>query len=186
MDSKPNQEESNMKTHRLILTGVIGLLVFGSLQVAAQEQKPYVGSEAFERMKQLVGSWESTMDKGQGPVKMKASYKLTAGGSAIVETIFEGTPNEMVTVYYDDPKRKLNVTHYCMLQNQPKMTLQSMKANELTFDLSKAADINVAKDDHMHSLTITFDGKDKMVQHWTRFEGGKKKRVVEIAYNRIS
>ena len=174
-----------MKTHRLILTSVICILAFGSLQVAAQEQKPYVGSEAFERMKQLMGSWESTMDKGQGPVKSTTSYKLTAGGSAIVETVFEGAPHEMVTVYYDNPNRKLNMTHYCMLRNQPKMMLRSMKMNELTFDLSKATDIDVAKEDHMHSLTINFDGKDKMVQHWTRFDGGKKKEVVEIAYNRI-
>ncbi len=173
-----------MKTRRLILTSVICLLAFGSLQVAAQEQKPYVGSEAFERMKQLVGSWEGTMDKGQGPVKITASYKLTAGGSAIVETIFEGAPHEMVTVYYDNPNRKLNMTHYCMLHNRPKMMLQSMKMNELTFDLSKNADIDAAKEDHMHSLTINFDGKDKIVQHWTRFDGGKKKEVVEIAFNR--
>ena len=174
-----------MKTRRLILTSVICILAFGSLQVTAQEQKPYVGSEAFERMKQLVGSWESTMDKGQGPVKSTTTYKITAGGSAIVETVFEGAPHEMVTVYYDNPNRKLNMTHYCMLRNQPKMILQSMKMNELTFDLSKATDIDVAKEDHMHSLTINFDGKDKMVQHWTRFDGGKKKEVVEIAYNRI-
>ena len=59
-------------------------------------------------------------------------------------------------------------------------------ANELTFDLSKASDIDAAKDDHMHSLAITFDGKDKMVQHWMRFEGGKKKEVVEIAYTRVN
>jgi hypothetical protein len=173
-----------MKTHRLVLAIVIGLVAFGSFQAAAEEQKPYTGSEAFERMKQLVGSWESSMDTGQ-PVKMAASYKLTAGGSAVVETIFEGTPNEMVTVYYDNPKRKLNMTHYCMLHNQPKMALKSMKPNELAFDLSKASDINAAKDDHMHSLTITFDGKDKMVQHWTRFESGKKKHDVEIAYKRV-
>lgn len=174
-----------MKTRRLILAGVICLLAFGPLQVAAKEQKPYVGSEAFERMKQLVGSWEATMDKGQGPVKITASYKLTSGGSAIVETVFEGAPSEMVTVYYDNPNRKLQMTHYCMLHNQPKMMLRDMKMNELTFDLPKDADINVAKEDHMHSLTINFNGKDKMAQHWTRFEGGKKKEVVEIAYNRI-
>ena len=174
-----------MKTHKLVLTGVICLLAFGSLQVAAQEQKPYVGSEAFERMKQLVGSWEGTIDKGQGPVKVTASYKLTAGGSAIVETIFEGAPHEMVTVYYDNPNRKLNMTHYCMLRNQPKMMLQSMKTNELTFDLSKASDIDAAHQDHMHSLTINLDGTDKIVQHWTRFDGGKKKEVVEIAFNRV-
>jgi hypothetical protein len=178
------KERAKMKIHKLILAGFIALLAFGSLQTAAEEQKPYVGSEAFERMKQLVGSWESSMDAGH-TVKMAASYKITAGGSAIVETIFEGTPNEMVTVYYDNPMRKLNMTHYCMLHNQPKMSLKNMKPNELVFDLSKASDINPAKDDHMHSLTITFDGKDKMVQHWTRFEDGKKKHDVEIAYKRI-
>jgi len=119
-----------MKIHKLILAGFIGLLAFGSFQTAAEEQKPYVGSEAFERMKQLVGSWESSMDADH-PVKMAASYKLTAGGSAVVETIFEGTPNEMVTVYYDNPKRKLNMTHYCMLHNQPKMALKSMKPKRI-------------------------------------------------------
>jgi hypothetical protein len=173
-----------MKARGFFLAGVICLLAFGSIQAAEPEQKPYVGSEGFELMKQLVGSWETTMNKGEGTVKMTASYKLTAGGSAIVETIFEGAPHEMVTVYYDNPGRKLSLTHYCMLRNRPKMALQSMKANELTFDLSKNSGINEAKEDHMHSLSITFEGKDKMVQHWTRFEGGKKKEVVEIAYNR--
>jgi len=174
-----------MKTHRLILTCVMFLLIYGSLQVAAQEQKPYVGSEAFERMKRFVGSWEGTIDKGQGPMKVTASYKLTAGGSAIVETIFEGMPHEMVTVYYDSPDRKLNMTHYCMLQNHPKMMLQSMKTNELMFDLTKSADVDGAKDDHMHSLTINFDGKDQLAQHWTRFQDGKKKEVVDLAFNRV-
>lgn len=174
-----------MKRHRLLLAGVIGLLAFGSLQAAEPEHKPYVGSEAFERMKNLVGSWESTVDKGQGPVKMIASYRITAGGSAIVETVFEGAPQEMVTVYYDNPDRQLNMTHYCMLNNRPRMALQSMKGNELAFDLSKTADIDAAKDNHMHSLTITMDGKDRMVQRWTRFQGGQKKEVAEIAYSRI-
>ena len=174
-----------MKRYRLFLAGVIGLLTFGSLQAAEPEHKPYVGSEAFERMKLLVGSWETTMDHGKGPMKMKASYRLTAGGSAIVEAVFEGSPMEMVTVYYDNSGRQLNMAHYCMLNNRPQMALQGAKANELTFDLAKTADIDAAKDDHMHSLTMTFDGNDKMVQYWTRFQGGQKKEVAEIAYNRI-
>lgn len=174
-----------MKTVSRIVAGVICLVALGALQVAAEEHKPYVGSEAFERMKQLVGSWEGTLDEGQGPKKIAASYKLTAGGSAIVETIFEGAPHEMVTVYYDNAQRKLNLTHYCMLHNRPKMALQSMKPSELTFDLVANTDINAAKDDHMHALAISFDGKDKIIQHWTRFDGGKKKGVVELAFNRV-
>ncbi|MBI3811708.1 MAG: hypothetical protein HY283_05835 [Nitrospirae bacterium] len=180
-----------MKPFRIIFVDVIGLLVLtgflvlGSIQAAEPDQKPYVGSEAFERMKLLAGSWETTMDHGQGPMKMKASYKLTAGGSAIVETIFEGSPMEMVTVYYDNPKHKLNMTHYCMLHNQPRMAVKSAKANELTFDFVKGSDINPAKEDHMHALAVTFDGKDKIVQHWTRTQPGKKPEVMEIAFTRV-
>ena len=78
-----------MNIHRLLLAGVIGLLPLVSAQVSAQETDRYVGSEAFERVKQLVGFWEGTIDMGQGPEKITASYKLTSGGSAIVETVFE-------------------------------------------------------------------------------------------------
>ena len=173
-----------MRTHRLTLACAIGLLTFGSVQLAAQERQPYVGSEAFERLKQLVGTWEGTMDMGQGPMTITASYKLTSGGSAIVETDFEGAPHEMVTVYHDNPNRELSMTHYCMLHNQPKMMLKDMKMNELMFDLSEDADIDVANEMHMHSLTIRLDGTDKMTQVWTNFEGGREKEVVEIAYIR--
>jgi hypothetical protein len=177
-----------MKSIRTIFAGVIvlmGFLVFGSIQAAEPEHKPFVGSDAFEQMKLLSGLWETTQDKGEGPMKMKASYRITAGGSAIVETIFEGSPMEMVTVYYDNPKHKLNMTHYCMLHNQPRMAMKSAKPNELTFDFAKGSDINPAKEDHMHALSVTFDGKDKIIQRWTRAQPGKKPEVMEIAFTRV-
>ena len=174
-----------MKTYRLILAGMVGLLVFGSAQVAAQEHQPYVGSQAFERMKQLVGSWEGTMDMGKGPEKITAGYKLTSGGSAIVETVFEGAPTEMVTVYHDDHDRKLTMTHYCMLGNQPKMVLKGMTDDELIFDLSEDAGLDVSTETHMHAVTITFDGKGNMTQRWTEFKDGKGGKGVVIAYTRV-
>ena len=69
--------------------------------VADEGHKPYVGSKAFEQMKQLAGNWEATMDMGKGPQTVKASYKLTSAGSALIETVFEGAPHEMVSVYHD-------------------------------------------------------------------------------------
>ncbi len=102
-----------------------------------------------------------------------------------METVFEGAPHEMVTIYHDQSDRTLSMTHYCMLNNQPKMRLTTMEGNELRFDLSEDADIVVAKEMHMHALTIKVAGKDTMIQEWTNFEGGKQKEVVEIAYNRI-
>ena len=176
-----------MKLYKLVFAVVIGSFAWNPVQAIAQEHhhKPYVGSQAFERLKQLVGSWEGTMDAGKGPETVTASYKLTSADSAIVETVFEGTPMEMVSVYHDNRDRKLIMTHYCAEHNQPNLTLVSMDNNQLTLDLSKDSDIDVAKETHIHAATIRFEGKDKMIQQWTSFEGGKKKQVVEIAYQRV-
>jgi hypothetical protein len=113
------------------------------------------------------------------------SCQMRAGGSAIMEMLFEGTPHEMVTIYYDVARHKLGLTHYCMLPNRPKMIVQSVKMNEVTFSLIPNSGINAAKDDRMHSLTIDFEGDDTIVQHWTRFNHGKKKEVVELTFNRV-
>ena len=178
-----------MTIGRFIIAALIALVPVGSLTMAAEEQKaeqkPYVGSAGFERMKQLVGSWEGEMDKGEGPMKFKTTYKLTSGGSAIVETFFEGAPHEMVSVYHDTPKRELMMIHYCMLKNQPKMMLIAMEGDTLKFDLAKDAAINVAEDRHMHSLSIMMTGKDEMTQKWTQYEKGKAGEVVEIALKRV-
>ncbi len=56
---------------------------------------PYTGSKEFERMKQLVGAWEGTSDMGKEGAKVRVEYRLTAGGSALVETLSPGAPEEM-------------------------------------------------------------------------------------------
>lgn len=167
---------------------VIWFLVFCSMPAVAQEHehKPYMGSLAFERMKKLVGVWEGKIDMGEkGVMKSTLSYKLTAADSAIVETVFEGAPHEMISVYHDDSKRRLTMTHFCAEHNQPKLTLTNMVDNELAMDLSKDSDIDVAREIHIHSLTILFDGDDKMTQQWVSFDNGKKKQVTEIAFQRV-
>lgn len=176
-----------MNAPKLLFTLLISLLAFGSIQALAteQEQKPYVGSEAFERMKQLAGSWEGMMDMGKGPMKVTTTYKVTSNGSALIETVFEGAPHEMVTVYHDDSKHQINFTHYCSLANQPKMNLTAMEGNTLTFDLSQDADIDATHETHMHAAAITFKGKDQISQQWTKFEAGKENQVVEVAYSRV-
>jgi hypothetical protein len=158
---------------------------FSSLSIADQgHNKPYVGSEAFERMKKLVGSWEAHMQMGKEKMEMKASYKLTSGGSVLIETTHEGTPHEMVSVYHDNKKKELVMTHYCAEHNQPKLILTGMDNNNLTMDLSPDSDIDTAKETHIHSVSIQFDGNDKMSHKWTSHKDGKKDMVVNMAFNR--
>ena len=150
------------------------------------EIKPHVGSADFDRLKALAGTWKGTSIEMNG-VKSDAAVEdsVTSNGSAVVEKLFSGTPHEMVTIYYDQ-KGKPSMTHYCAIGNRPQMNLASSSATEMKFDFSQTSAIDPAKEDHMHSLTLTFDGKDKLVQTWKFFKNGAEAGSTVIALARNS
>lgn len=128
----------------------------------------YKGTPEFERMKSLVGEWH-----GSGPMgPMEFSYKLTAAGSMLEERVFEGTPMEMLSAYYDE-NGKLSLTHYCALHNRPKMKLVKSTPDSLSFDFVPSPGINVAKDKHMHSAKITFIDADHIQFEGSSMTNGK-------------
>ncbi len=176
-----------MNNTLLIVVATFGLL-FGATfsAIADQGHKPYVGSKAFERMKQLEGNWEASMKMGEQTMKMIASYKLTSGGSVLIETTHEGAPHEMVSVYHDNKNKNLVMTHYCAEQNQPKLVLTEMGSNKLMMDLASDSDIDTAKEKHIHSVSFQFEDKDKMTQTWTSYADGKKDMVVKMEYTRVN
>ncbi len=159
-----------------------GLLV---AQAAEHQPAPYTSSSEFERMKQLVGLWEGTSDMGKEGEKVRVEYRLTAGGSALVETLFPGSSEEMVSVYYDQ-KGKLAMTHFCMLRNQPHMTLRNADAQmiQLVF-ASKGNEINPRKEKHMHAVGITFTDNDHIIEKWTLFDKGKAAGGVTLKLARV-
>src|SRR5690242_4649257 len=94
------EQRTNMKTKITAL--LTALILAASLGANAGEtEKAKASSPEFERMKTLVGSWTGKCDMGQGPVDLNIQYRLLAGGSVLEERCFAGTPNEMVTMYYD-------------------------------------------------------------------------------------
>ncbi|HTG01854.1 MAG TPA: hypothetical protein VK654_14830 [Nitrospirota bacterium] len=149
------------------------------------QSAPYTGSSEFERMKRLVGVWEGTSDMGKEKEKVRVEYRLTAGGSALVETLFPRSAEEMVSVYHDR-KGKLAMTHYCMLRNQPRMTLAKAddKMIELVF-AGKGNDIIQAREKHMHAVRFTYTDNDHIVQKWTLFEKGKAHGGVTLSLARV-
>jgi hypothetical protein len=148
------------------------------------KESQYTGSKEFERMKTLVGIWEGTSGMGKEEQKVRAEYRLTGGGSALVETIFPNTPHEMVTVYYDDNGR-LTMIHYCALRNQPRMALKNAGEKELAFDFIGGSNINPEKDTHMHSMSILFEDNGRITHKWTLFEEGKEKGVTVFSLGRV-
>jgi hypothetical protein len=170
-----------------ILCTAACLFLGGALVTHAGEYQtaPYKGSPEFERVKQLVGAWEGTSSMVKAGEKVRVEYKLTAGGSALVETLSPGKEGEMVSVYHDQ-KGKLAMTHYCMLRNRPHMTLVKSDAQSLELVFArKGNDIDPAKEKHMHAVSFFFTDNDHVVQTWTMFDKGKKAEEVAFKLTRV-
>ena len=101
--------------------GVILLSVGAVFATAAPPGPAGTPLAAFELFRALAGDWIAA-DDGEMYKKgdLVARYAVTAAGSAVVETVFPGSPHEMVTVYYSDGP-DLVLTHYCMEGNLPRM-----------------------------------------------------------------
>lgn len=128
---------------------------------------------ALERFKALAGEWVAAEDaemfkKGD----LVARYAVTASGSAVVETVFPGSPHEMVTVYHADGA-DLVLTHYCMEGNQPRMRARNARGNRVEFAFDGGTNIDPKRDRHMNSASLEFVGSDEIRSVWTEIEAGK-------------
>ena len=137
---------------------------------------------AFGRLKGLAGEWIAAEDgemfkKGD----VVARYAVTAAGSAVVETVFPGSPHEMVTVYHAEGPDVV-LTHYCMEGNQPRMRARNAKGAKLEFAFDGGTGIDPKKDRHMNSATLELVGDDELRSVWTEIEAGK---TVFVAKSRL-
>lgn len=147
----------------------------------------HVGSAEFERLKTLIGRWESEMPMpggGKGAMTTVATeYRLAANGSVIVERNFPDTPKEMISVYHDRGGR-LWMTHYCAKGNQPQMSLAKSTDEAIALELVEGS-LDSPDESHMHSVSIAFNGSDEMSQTWTMYEGGKETMSHTMTYRRV-
>jgi hypothetical protein len=116
---------------------------------------PLSTNSAFETMKKLAGTWVVAGEDGKPTDQVMSIIKVTAGGSAVHETLFPGQPQEMVSVYtVDGPD--LVLTHYCVLGNQPRLKADpNSSANQIRFEFAGGSNLDPTKDKHMHSATLT-------------------------------
>jgi hypothetical protein len=146
---------------------VSGLLVAGlALNAVGDDKHQHVAAApanvGLEKMKKLVGTWVEADKDGQPTDKVVSVIKVTAGGSAVHETLFPGEPMEMVSVYTADGP-DLAMTHYCMLGNQPRMKASAKSpANKLVFEFAGGGNLDPKKDKHMHAATLTIVDADHL------------------------
>jgi hypothetical protein len=126
-----------------------------------------------ERLKKLAGTWLVADEDGKPTDTVASVIKVTAGGSAVHETLFPGQPHEMVSIYHLD-NGDLVMTHYCALGNQPRMKADPKSpANQIRWEFAGGTNLNVAKDKHMHEATLTFVDDDRLELTGACWEDGK-------------
>jgi hypothetical protein len=141
------------------------------------------GAEAFEKLKTLVGHWETV----GAAEKSTLDVQLTAGGTVILERSHEsidGKPVEMTTTYFLDGDQ-LRMTHYCMAGNQPTMQgTYSPNSKTITFDFVSATNMKSSDDGHMHHAVYTLVDNDHLKMLWTFRKNQKDAFSEDISYVR--
>jgi hypothetical protein len=174
-------------TIRAVLASLI-LVALATTPLVGQDHKP-PGTEVanharFEQFKRLAGDWVGK-EQGKDDREVHVRYKVTAGGSAVVETIFPGTDHEMITVIHPDGDDLL-LTHYCMLGNQPQMRASGKgDAHKVEFKFVRATNLKSEKDMHMHDATFTFVDKDTLKAEWTHYHDGEAAGKVAFELKRM-
>jgi hypothetical protein len=173
-------------TMRVALS-LAALTLLSAIAFAEDQKQPPNSPKkgALEQFKQLAGEWSgkevSGMNEGQ---TIHVKYKVTAGGSVVVETIMPDSDHEMVTVIHPDGD-DLILTHYCMLGNQPQMKASGKgDGKEVAFKFTKATNLKSDKDAHMHDAKYTFVDKDTIKTEWTHYIDGKESGKVVFELKR--
>jgi hypothetical protein len=126
---------------------------------------------ALTPLKQLVGEWKGADADGRA---YKVVYHLTSGGTSLTETLTPPDSPPMTTIYYTDGDQ-LMLTHYCSLNNQPRMRANGGKEGDkvLAFAFLDATNLKSPSDPHMHQLTIEMKDHDHFTQTWVLSKAGK-------------
>jgi hypothetical protein len=166
---------------------VAGLLLAGADAPAASAGTAGVdGKAALERLKSLAGEWRGHVVTEDGP-EATVVYAVTAGGTAVTESLFPGTEHAMLTVYHLEGN-DLVLTHYCAMGNQPRMKLARAAGTdpvELRFDFAGGANVDPATDMHMHSGRMTLRGANRIEAEWAVYDKGKQAGANKFFLDRV-
>jgi hypothetical protein len=158
-----------MKMNRSLIA-VSLVVLFAALAAHAQSgtQQP------FDSIKALAGNWEG---KTQMSDPIQVSFRLTAGGSAVMSEIvshMNGKSEDMITMFNMDGERLL-LTHYCAAGNQPRMKASaSADGKTLTFDFIDATNLSSQDAPHMHRVVFSFIDGNHHTEAWHFAVGGKE------------
>lgn len=165
----------------------VGLLVaVGGWKTFGADAKGVGARSAFARLKGLAGDWKAReVMEGHPAQEGTVTYRVTSGGSVVMETLFAGTGHEMVSMYHLDGD-DLRLTHYCAAQNQPHLKLDRAAStpDALVFAFDGGTNFDPSKDFHMHSGRIVFRGAGRVESEWDGYKGREKMHTAKFVLTR--
>ena len=151
-----------MKTLR-----IVACIMLFTTAVFAQSD----AQKSFDQLKSLAGSWEGKNSMGQS---VQVSYRMTAGGSALMSEIVGHGETMISMINFDGPNRLL-LTHYCAVGNQPRMQASaSPDGKAITFNFLDATNLDSPQSGHMDHVVIALLGPDHHTEEWNFIDHGKE------------
>jgi hypothetical protein len=157
---------------RFLLCGLLLTLSMASAGKGQAKLPPPPTNANLEKMKKLAGTWLVAGKDGKPTEEVASIIKVTAGGSAVHETLFPGQPHEMVSIYTASGP-DLVMTHYCVLGNQPRMKADPKSpASQIVFQFDGGGNLDPKKDKHMHEAILTIVDNDHIEVNGVGWENG--------------
>ncbi len=154
------------------------------LASAAPPQSPAASARAaFEQFKRLEGVWRGESTKGWTE---DVTFKVIAGGSAVMETSFDAHPNETMATLISMDGDRLRLTHYCVAGNQPRLEATSFADAGATvaFTFLDGGNLPTRDRGHMDRAVFRFADADHVTTRWTWYQDGNERWMEEIRLTR--
>ncbi|HEV7425154.1 MAG TPA: hypothetical protein VGQ46_02215 [Thermoanaerobaculia bacterium] len=137
-----------------------------SITFHARAAEPVKAADAFAQLKSLAGTWNGHAMTTDGP-PTTVSYRLTAGGTAVMEALFGGSEHEMLTIYTLNGNDVV-ATHFCAAANQPVMKLDKAQStpDRLVFSFVTVGGDHAKDHPHVHNGFIHLAGADQLEAGW--------------------
>jgi hypothetical protein len=151
---------------RKIATAAATLIVILSAGSVVAESDAH---KTFDMLKGMEGNWAGKNSQGQ---PLQVTFRMIAGGSALMSEIHGDGPGNMVSMFHLDGDRLL-MTHYCGAGNQPRMKVISADEKSVSFEFTDGTNIG-SDDGHMQHVTFTQPDADHHLEEWVFLDHGKE------------
>ena len=159
------------RPHRRLLLPALCLLPASAAEPAPDAAK------AFQQLSALVGEWEGTFKNGR---VHRVTYRLSAGGSVLVETWALAPGRESMTLYHLDGAA-LVASHYCPQGTVPRLELASSEGDTLRFRFRDGANLQAKGRANQRAFWIQLRSRDTYARSETYVENGSSAAEIEAA-----